>query len=88
MIKAILKDSALFSEAEIKAIQNTIVIPFILTFISSNIAYGLCWILLLSIIYIFVHKQKVENAKMFFYFLKTEIMIAAGVFVIFGLMIV
>lgn len=88
MIKAATNEISIFSDAEIKATINTIIIPLILTISTNNIAFGLCWILLLSIIYIFVHKQKVENAKMFFHFLKILIMIATGVFAVFGLLIV
>ena len=88
MIKAATNEISIFSDAEIKATLNTIIIPFILTISTNNIAFGLCWILLLSIIYVFVQKQKVENAKMFFHFLKIEIMIATGAFAVFGLMII
>jgi len=88
MIKAATNEISIFSDAEIKATLNTIIIPLILTISTNNIAFGLCWILLLSIIYIFVQKQKVENAKMFFHFLKIEVVIATGVFAILGFMIV
>ncbi len=56
--------------------------------ITSNIAIGLCWILMLAVIYKYIQKQKVENGKMFFYFLKILIMIATGVFAVLGLLIV
>ena len=79
MIKATIKEFSILSEAEIKATVNTIVVPLILTIITSNVAFGLCWILMLSVIYKYIQKQKVESAKMFFHFLKIEIIIATGI---------
>jgi len=88
MIKASSEPISIFSDAEIKATLNTIIIPLILTMITSNIAIGLCWILMLAVIYKYIQKQKVESAKMFFHFLKILIMIATGMFAVLGLLIV
>ena len=88
MIKASSEPISIFSDAEIKATLNTIIIPLILTMITSNIAFGLCWILMLAVIYKYIQKQKVESAKMFFHFLKILIMIATGMFAVLGLLIV
>ena len=49
---------------------NSVIIPIILTLLSSNLLIGLCWILLVTIIYKFIHKNKTENARVFFKFLK------------------
>jgi len=88
MIKANTGQISIFSDAEIKATLNTIIIPLILTMITSNIAFGLCWILMLAVIYKYIQKQKVESAKMFFHFLKILIIIATGVFAVLGSLIV
>lgn len=70
MFKTAKKEFFLFSEAEIKATFNGIIIPLILTLFSKNLLIGLCWILLVTIIYKFIHKNKTENAKYFFKLLK------------------
>jgi hypothetical protein len=61
---------ALFSESERKAILNTLLIPGLLLLLTSNLLISLCWVLLLTVIYLTVQKNKTENAKMFFTFLK------------------
>lgn len=70
MFKAAIKEFSVFSEAEYKAILNSIVIPLILTLLSNNLLIGLSWVLLVTIIYKFIQKKKAENAKVFFNFLK------------------
>lgn len=70
MFKAAVKEFSVFNEAEYKAILNSIVIPLILTLLSKNLATGLCWIFLVSIIYRFIEKEKTKNAKKFFNLLK------------------
>lgn len=87
MIKDSTHEIVIFSDAEIKATQNTIIIPFILTIITSNIAFGLCWILMVAVIYKCIQKQKVENANVFFHFLKILGLISIGVLVVFGLIV-
>lgn len=66
---------ALFSESERKAILNTLLIPGLLLLLTSNLLISLCWVLLLTVIYLTVQKNKAENAKMFFTFLKYESLI-------------
>jgi hypothetical protein len=66
---------ALFSESERKAILNTLLIPGLLLLLTSNLLISLCWVLLLTVIYLTVQKNKTENAKMFFTFLKYESLI-------------
>lgn len=88
MIKATTEEISIFSDAEIKATLHTIIIPFILTMITTNIAFGICWVLMMSVIYKFIQKQKVENAEMFFHFLKILIMIAAGMLTVLVLTII
>ncbi|MBP6713755.1 hypothetical protein NG764_00240 [Aliarcobacter cryaerophilus] len=70
MFKTAIKEFLIFSEAEYKAFMNSVIIPIILTLLSSNLLIGLCWILLVTIIYKFIHKNKTENARVFFKFLK------------------
>lgn len=70
MFKAAIKEFSVFSEAESKAMLNSIIIPLILTLLSSNLLIGLCWVLLVTVIYKFIQKEKTENAAMFFNFLK------------------
>ena len=66
MFKTAIKEFLIFSEAEYKAFMNSVIIPIILTLLSSNLLIGLCWILLVTIIYKFIHKNKTENARVFF----------------------
>lgn len=66
---------SLFSEAEKKAIKNTIFVPVALLILTSNLLISLCWILMLVVIYTTIQKDKEENAKMFFTFLKYESLI-------------
>ena len=70
MFKTAIKEFLIFSEAEYKAFMNSVIIPIILTLLSSNFLIGLCWILLVTIIYKFINKNKTENARVFFKFLK------------------
>lgn len=70
MFKTAIKEFLIFSEAEYKAFMNSVIIPIVLTLLSSNLLIGLCWILLVTIIYKFIHKNKTENARVFFKFLK------------------
>ena len=70
MFKAAVKEFSIFNEAEYKAILNSVIIPLILTLVSKNLLIGLCWILFVTIIYKFIHKNKTKNAKDFFNFLK------------------
>lgn len=71
----IIETISVFSQAERKAILNTLLIPGILLILTSNLLISLCWILLLTVIYLTVQKKKTENAKMFFTFLKYESLI-------------
>ena len=57
MFKTAIKEFLIFSEAEYKAFMNSVIIPIILTLLSSNLLIGLCWILLVTIIYKFIHKK-------------------------------
>lgn len=61
-----------FTESEKKATLNTILMPLVLLLITSNLLISLCWILMLTVIYLTVQKAKTENSKMFFIFLKYE----------------
>ncbi|MFX4277180.1 hypothetical protein ACOL3G_04745 [Aliarcobacter butzleri] len=70
MFKTAIKEFLVFSEAEYKAISNCIIIPLILTLLTRNLLVGLCWVLFITIIYKFIHKNKTENAKAFFDLLK------------------
>jgi hypothetical protein len=78
VFKAAIKEFSVFNEAEYKAMLNSIVIPLILTILSDNLLIGLSWVLLVTIIYKFIHKNKVENAKAFFNFLKVLSLIFVG----------
>ena len=70
MFKTAIKEFLVFSEAEYKAISNCIILPLILTLLTKNLLVGLCWVLFITIIYKFIHKNKTENAKAFFNLLK------------------
>ena len=70
MFKTAIKEFLVFNEAEYKAISNCIIIPLILTQLTKNLLVGLCWVLFITIIYKFIHKNKTENAKAFFNLLK------------------
>ncbi len=76
MIKTIDNGLTIFSKAEQRAGMNAIILPIIITLISSNILIGLCWILMVSVIYKFIQKEKIENAMIFFQFLKVISLIA------------
>ncbi|KLE04226.1 hypothetical protein N5U00_07965 [Aliarcobacter butzleri] len=75
MFKTAIKEFLVFNEAEHKAISNCIIIPLILTLLTKNLLVGLCWVLLVTVIYKFIQKEKTENAAMFFNFLKVLSMI-------------
>ena len=87
MFKTAIKEFLVFSEAEYKAISNCIIIPLILTLSSKNLLVGLCWVLFITIIYKFIHKNKTENAKAFFNLLKVLSLILIGIIVLFLLTI-
>lgn len=87
MFKTAIKEFLVFSEAEYKAISNCIIIPLILTLLTKNLLVGLCWVLFLTIIYKFIHKNKTENAKAFFNLLKVLSLILIGIIVLFLLTI-
>lgn len=61
-----------FSVGELKAVLNALVMPLFLMVLSKNILIGICWVLLITVIYKTVQKEKVENAKYFFRFLLAE----------------
>lgn len=82
MFKAAIKEFSVFSEAESKAMLNSIIIPLILTLLSSNLLIGLCWVLLVTVIYKFIQKEKTENAAMFFTFLKVLSLVMIGIVVL------
>ena len=73
-----------FTEAELKATLNAVLIPLLLIALSKNVLWGISWILLITVIYLSVQKNKVENAKLFFLFLQVETMILFSI----GLIIV
>lgn len=75
MFKMVINEFSIFNEAEYKAILNSVLIPLILTLLTKNLLIGLCWILLVTIIYKFIQKNKTENAKVFFNFLKVQSLI-------------
>lgn len=87
MFKTAIKEFLVFNEAEYKAISNCIIIPLILTLLSKNLLVGLCWVLFITIIYKFIHKNKTENAKAFFNLLKVLSLIFIGIIVLFLLTI-
>ncbi|MPL66172.1 hypothetical protein SDC9_11841 [bioreactor metagenome] len=87
MFKTAIKEFLIFSEAEYKAISNCIIIPLILTLLTKNLLVGLCWVLFITIIYKFIHKNKTENAKAFFDLLKVLSLIFIGIIVLFLLTI-
>lgn len=82
MFKAAIKEFSVFSEVESKAMLNSIIIPLILTLISDNLLIGLSWVLLVTIIYKFIQKEKTENATMFFNFLKVLSLVILGIVVL------
>lgn len=82
MFKAAIKEFSVFSEAETKAMLNSIIIPLILTLLSDNLLIGLCWVLLVTVIYKFIQKEKTENATMFFNFLKILSLVILGIVVL------
>ena len=55
--------TGIFTEAEKKAFKNTILIPFILGFVFQNVLMGIGWVLLMTVIYSFIHKNKKENEE-------------------------
>lgn len=73
-----------FTEAELKATLNAFLIPLFLITLSNNILWGINWVLLITVIYKSVQKEKVENAELFFKFLQVE----AIILFIFGITIV
>lgn len=87
MFKTAIKEFLVFSEAEYKAISNCIIIPLILTLLTKNLLVGLCWVLFITIIYKFIHKNKTENAKAFFDLLKVLSLILIAIIVLFLLTI-
>lgn len=82
MFKTAIKEFSVFSEAESKAMLNSIIIPLILTLLSSNLLIGLCWVLLVTVIYKFIQKEKTENVAMFFNFLKVLSLVIIGIAVL------
>lgn len=56
-----------------KACMNAFVIPVLLTMVNKNILFGLTYILFMTVVYLFIQKQKIENKKAFFLFLKYEV---------------
>jgi hypothetical protein len=60
----------------IKGLTHSIVLPFILSFIS--IYLGILWISVVSLIYLFIKKNN-ESSKWYFFFLKGTIIILATV---------
>ena len=87
MFKTAIKEFLVFNEAEYKAISNCIIIPLILTLLTKNLLVGLCWVLFITIIYKFIHKNKTENAKVFFNLLKVLSLIFISIIVLFLLTI-
>lgn len=87
MFKTAIKEFLVFSEAEYKAISNCIIIPLILTLLTKNLLVGLCWVLFITIIYKFIHKNKTENTKAFFDLLKVLSLIFISIIVLFLLTI-
>lgn len=87
MFKTAIKEFLVFSEAEYKAISNCIIIPLILTLLTKNLLVGLCWVLFITIIYKFIHKNKTENTKAFFDLLKVLSLILIAIIVLFLLTI-
>lgn len=67
-IKFFLSD--LMTNSEKLATMHTIVIPSVLAYFTKNVLIGLCWVFLMTVVYIFIQKRKKENARMFFTFLK------------------
>jgi len=65
----------IFSKAQKKAFMNAFLIPLFLTIVDSNILLGLTYILFMSVVYLFIQKEKVENKTAFFVFLKYEVTI-------------
>ena len=89
MFKMVINEFSIFNEAEYKAILNSVLIPLILTLLTKNLLIGLCWILLVTIIYKLIQKNKTENAKVFFNFLKVQSLIFLNliVFILFNTII-
>jgi hypothetical protein len=82
VFKAAIKEFSVFNEAEYKAILNIIIVPLILSLLWKNLLIGLCWILLVTIIYKFIRKDKTENAKVFFDFLKVLTLILISMIIL------
>ena len=80
---------SVFSQAEKKAIQNIIIVPLILLKISQNALVSFCWILMLVVVYLFIEKEKKENARVFFKYLKNIFLgsVAVGIFFLFSTII-
>jgi hypothetical protein len=89
MFKIAIHEFLIFNEAEYKATLNSIIIPLILTLLTKNLLLGLCWILLVTIIYKFIQKNKTANAKVFFNFLKVQSLIFLNliIFILFNTII-
>lgn len=64
----------IFTKAQEKAFLNAFIIPLFLTIVDFNILLGLTYIFFMSVVYLFIQKRKIENAKAFFLFLKYEAM--------------
>ncbi len=62
-------------KAMIKAFLNAFLIPAMITFAASNILIGLCWVILISVIYKKVHTHKKLNAIYFFRAVQLQLMI-------------
>jgi hypothetical protein len=82
VFKAAIKEFSVFNEAEYKATLNIIIVPLILSLLWKNLLIGLCWILLVTIIYKFIRKDKTENAKVFFDFLKVLTLILISMIIL------
>jgi hypothetical protein len=82
VFKAAIKEFSIFNEAEYKAILNSIVVPLILSLLCTNLLIGLSWVLLVTIIYKFIRKDKTENAKTFFNFLKVLTLILISMIIL------
>lgn len=89
MFKIAIHEFLIFNEAEYKATLNSVIIPLILTLLTKNLLLGLCWILLVTIIYKFIQKNKTANAKVFFNFLKVQSLIFLNliIFILFNTII-
>lgn len=72
----------LIDEPIIKSIKNAIIVPIVIYIAFEKLHYILYWYIFISIVYLFILKEKIENKKYFFIFLKYISIIFIYIFII------